>query len=121
MDRSYRLKMEEKINSNTLTIEYVINCIAKNEDKINKLAYKEKQYRNTNCNNYKIELDELIAYRQPFIDLLMKDCKMSLDDIKNAVANVKEKNIPNKDMCNRIREIIVSGSYGIEKSLPHLY
>lgn len=114
MDKSYRLKMEDKINSNTLTIEYVINCIAKNEDKINKLAYKEKQYRNTKYNNYKTELDEMIVYRQPFIDFLMKDCKMSLDDIKNAVDKVKEKNIPTKDMCNRIRDIIVSGSYWIE-------
>ena len=39
---------------------------------------------------------------------------MSLDDIKQAVANVKEKNIPTKAICDQIREIIVSGVYWIE-------
>ena len=29
MDRSYRLKMEDKLNTNTLTKEYILNCIAK--------------------------------------------------------------------------------------------
>lgn len=42
MDRSYRLKMEQKLNDNTLTVEYVMNCIAKYEAKINQLAYKLK-------------------------------------------------------------------------------
>ncbi len=116
MDRSYRVKMETKLNDNILTVEYVINCIAKYEDKINQLAYKEKQYRYVDCgsDNYKIRLEEQIAYRQPFIDFLMKDCHMSLDDIKQSVANVKEKNIPTKKVCDQIREIIVSGVYWIE-------
>ena len=43
MDRSYRLKMEQKLIDNILTDEYVINCIAKYENKINQLAYKEKK------------------------------------------------------------------------------
>lgn len=114
MDRSYRLKMEQRLNNNTLTVEYVINAIAKFENKINQLAYKEKQYRNAGCNNYKLELDEMITYRQPFIDFLMKDCHMSLDDIKKSVANVKEKNIPTKAICDKIREIILSSVYWIE-------
>ena len=114
MDKSYRLKMEERLSNNILTAEYVLNCIAKYENKINQLAYKEKQYRNVGCNNFKIELDELISYRKPFIDFLMKDCHMSLDDIKNSVANVKEKNIPTKNVCEQIRNIILSGGYWIE-------
>lgn len=116
MDKSYRLKMEQKLNDNTLTVEYVINCIAKYENKINQLAYKEKQWRNVDygCDNYKIRLEEQIAYRKPLIDFLMKDCHMSLDDIKQAVANVKEKNIPTKKVCDQIRDIILSGVYWIE-------
>lgn len=116
MDRSYRLKMEQKLNDNTLTVEYVINCVAKYEDKINQLAYKEKQYRYADygSDNYKIKLEEQIAYRKPFVDFLMKDCHMSLDDIKLAVANVKEKNIPTKDVCDKVRDIILSGVYWIE-------
>lgn len=116
MDRSYRLKMEQQLSDNTLTIEYVINCIAKFEDKINQLAYKEKQYRNVDCgcDNYRIRLEESITYRKPFVEFLMKDCHMSLDDIKNAVTNVKEKNIPTKKVCDQIRDIILSGSYWIE-------
>ena len=116
MDRSYRLKMEQKLNDNTLTVEYVINCIAKYEDKINQLAYKEKRYRNVDygCDNYRIRLEERISYRQPFIDFLMKDCHMSLNEIKEKVANVKEKNIPTKKVCDQIRDIILSGVYWIE-------
>lgn len=114
MDKSYRLKMEERLNVNILTSEYVINCIAKYEDKINQLAYKEKQYRNNSCNDFKLRLDELIAYRKPFVDFLMNDCDMSLDDIKESVANAKEKNIPTKKVCNQIRDIITSGTYWIE-------
>lgn len=114
MDRSYRLKMEEKLNNNTLTVEYVINCIAKFENKINQLAYKEKQYRNVGYNNFKVELDELITYRKPFVDFLMRDCHMSLDDIKKSVASVKEKNIPTKKVCDQIRDIIISSTYWIE-------
>lgn len=108
--------MEERLNENILTAEYVINCIAKYKDKINHLAYKEKQYRNVDygCDNYRIRLDENIAYRKPFIDFLIKDCHMSLDDIKNSVANVKEKNFPTKKVCEQIRDIILSGVYWIE-------
>lgn len=116
MDRSYRLKMEQKLNDNVLTIEYVINCIAKFENTLNQLAYKEKQYRYVDygSDNYKIRLDEKIEYRKPFVDFLMKECHMSLDDIKNSVAKVKEKNIPTKKVCDQIREIILSGVYWIE-------
>ena len=116
MDRSYRMKMEQKLNDNTLTIEYVINCVAKYENKINQLAYKEKQYRYVDCgsDNYKIRLEEQIAYRKPFVNFLMKDCHMSLEDIKNAAENVKEKNIPTKVVCDKVRDIILSGVYLIE-------
>lgn len=116
MDRTYRLKMEERLKDNILTVEYVLNCIAKFEDKINQLAYKEKQYRNVDygSDNYRIRLEESIAYRKPFIDFLMKDCHMSLEDIKNSVANVKGKNIPTKNVCEQIRNIILSGGYWIE-------
>ncbi len=114
MDRSYRLKMEEKLSKNILTVEYVLNCAAKHENKINQLAYKEKQYRNVGYNNFKSQLNELVTYRKPFIDILMKGYHMSLDDIKDSFCNVKEKNIPTKQVCDRIREIIVSGHYKLE-------
>ena len=58
--------------------------------------------------------DDLITYRQPFVDFLMKDCHMSLDDIKVSVSKVKEKNIPTKVICDKVRDIILSGVYWIE-------
>lgn len=114
MDRSYRLKMTDKLNSNILTKEYILNCIAKHEKKINCLAYKDKQYRTSNYNNYKLELDKMIEYRQPFIDVLMKGYNMSLDDIKTALQGVKDKNIPTVIVCDRIRNIITNGCYFLE-------
>lgn len=114
MDKSYRLKMEDKLNSNTLTKEYILNCIAKHEKKIDTLAYKEKQYRASNYNNHKLELNKLIEYRKPFIDILMREYRMSLDDIKIALSNVKDKNIPTNGVCDQIREIITNGCYFLE-------
>ena len=114
MDRSYRLKMEDKLNTNTLTKEYILNCIAKHEKKINELAYKEKQYRASNYNNHKLELDKLIENRQPFVDVLMKKYRMSLDDIKTALQSVKDKNIPTNAVCDQIRRIITNGCYFLE-------
>lgn len=114
MDRSYRLKLEDKLNTNTLTKEYILNCIAKHEKKINDLAYKEKQYRASNYNNHKLELDKLTEYRQPFVDVLMKEYRMSLDDIKTALQSVKDKNIPTNAVCDQIRGIIMNGCYFLE-------
>lgn len=119
MDRSYRLKLEEKLNNGVLTVDIISNCIAKNDNRINKLAYKVKQYKYwyesmDAIDENKLKLDELIAYRQPFIDVLMKYCHFSLDEVKNMVSNVKEKNIPTKSICDRVREMIVSGSYWLE-------
>lgn len=105
--------MEDKLNTNTLTKEYILNCIAKHENKINKLAYKEKQYR-ASYNNHKLELDKLTEYRQPFIDVLMKEYRMSLDDIKTALQSVKDKNIPTNAVCDQIRGIITNGCYFLE-------
>lgn len=114
MDRSYKLKMEDKLNTNTLTKEYILNCIAKYEKKINELAYKEKQYRSSYYNNHKLELDKMTEYRQPFIDVLMKEYRMSLEDIKIALQNVKDKNIPTNAVCDQIRGIITNGCYFLE-------
>ena len=98
MDRSYRLKMEELLSTNVLTREYLLNCVAKDEKKINDIAYKKKQYESSKVNVYKSKFDELIEYRKPFIDVLMSEYRMSLDDIKTELQNVKEKNIPTKGM-----------------------
>lgn len=114
MDRSYRLKMEEKLSKNILTVEYVMNCAAKYENKINRLAYKEKQYRNVGYNDFKGQLNELVTYRKPFIDILIKEYHMLLDDVKKSLCNVKEKNIPTKQVCDRIRDMIVAGHYELE-------
>ncbi len=116
MDRSYRLKMDANLEKNILTPEYIINCIAKDDKKINELAYKQRKYEYvpTKYIDFKSEKKKLVEYRQPFIDILMRECNMSLDDIKNAVKNTKVKNIPTKEVCNRIRDMIVSGYYRLE-------
>jgi len=111
--------MEDRLNDGILTVGIIASCIAKNESKINKLAYEIKRYSNYNNNTFveedrQLKLDELIAYRQPFIDVLMKRCHMSLDEVKNAVNNVKEKNIPTKAVCDRVRDMILSDKYWLD-------
>ena len=119
MDRSYRLKMEEKLNDGVLTVDIIVSCIAKNENRINKYAYAIKKYQhfydgNKLIDENKIKMDELIEYRQPFVDVLMRGCHMSLDEIKEKVANVKEKNIPTKAVCDFVRNMLISGNYWLE-------
>ena len=73
MDRSYRLKMDANLEKNILTPEYIINCIAKDDKKINELAYKQRKYEHvpTKYIDFKSEKEKLVEYRQPFIDVLM--------------------------------------------------
>lgn len=113
MDKSYRLKMIDKLSRGVLTEEYIINCIAKDDGKINQLAYKKKQYRN-DYNNFEEETEKLLVYRTPFVDVLVNECSMTVNDIKKSVVNVKEKNIPTKAVCDQIRNMLVSGDYWIE-------
>lgn len=79
MDRSYRLKMDANLEKNILTPEYIINCIAKDDKKINELAYKQRKYEHvpTKYIDFKSEKEKLVEYRQPFIDVLMRECKES--------------------------------------------
>lgn len=113
MDRSYRLKMEDKLSRGVLTKEYILNCIAKVDVKINQLAYKKKQYRDR-YNNFQDEMEKLIAYRRPFADVLVKEFSMTVSEIIISVKNVNEKNIPTKAVCDQIRNMLVSGDYWIE-------
>lgn len=118
MDRSYRLKMEERLNMNILTKEYILSCIVKPNKRIGKLLYKKKQYKSVLFQSYELEIDEeinnLIKYRKPFIDVLMKDYNMSLDDIKTELQGIKDKNIPTNAVCDNIRNIIINGCYFLE-------
>lgn len=90
MNKSYRLKMEQLLSEHKLTKELLINCIAKSDKKVSGLAYKEKQYRNVNYNNFKQELNELIQYRQPFFDVLKDGYHMTLAEIKSEVSVADE-------------------------------
>jgi len=111
--------MENKLNDGILTVDIIASCITKNELKINKLAYEIKRYSNYNNNTFveddrQLKLDEMIAYRQPFVDVLMKRCHMSLDEVRGAVNNIKEKNIPTMAVCDRVRSMILSDTYWLD-------
>ena len=82
--------MEQLLSGHKLTKELLINCIAKSDKKVADLAYKEKQYRNIEYNNFKQELDEWIRYRQPFFDVLKDGYHMTLAEIKSEIAVADE-------------------------------
>lgn len=111
MNRSYRLKMEQLLNEYKITKELLISCIAKSDKKVADLAYKEKQYRNVGCNNFKLELDKLIQYRQPFYDVLKDGYHMTLAEIKNEVAVADVNKIPTKKVIDQIRDMIETWDY----------
>lgn len=126
MNRSYRLKMEQLLSEHKLTKELLINCIAKSDKKVADLAYKEKQYRYVGYNNFKLELDELIKYRQPFFDVLNDGYHMTLEEIKKEIANADVNKIPTKKVIDQIRNMIETwdyilvqvGSFGTNSFVP---
>lgn len=111
MNKSYRLKMEQLLNEHKLTKELLINCIAKSDKKAANLAYKEKQYRNVDYNNFRQELDNLIQYRQPFFDVLKDGYNMTLAEIKSEIAVADANKMPTKKVIDRIRDIIETWDY----------
>lgn len=118
MDRSYRVKMEQNLESHILLQEYIINCIVKCNRSVDKLAYKEKKYRGSWFNEYLFEeapeklLEKGIEYRKPFIDVLRKH-GLSVEEIKRLLENAVEKNIPTQKVCDQIRNILLSGNYKV--------
>jgi len=120
MDKSYKTKMEERLNNHILTKEYVLNCTAKYNKKIVKYAYASKKYENAVQRTYgqenedKQKMKYWIEARKPFIEVLKRDFHMNIDQIKEELLQVKSKNIPAWTVCDQIRDMIVYGNYGIQ-------
>lgn len=111
MNKSYRLKIEQILNEHKITKELLISCIAKSDKKVADLAYKEKQYRNVGYNNFKLELDNLIQYRQLFFDVLKNGYHMTLAEIKIEIAIADVNKIPTKKVIDQIRGMIETWDY----------
>ena len=103
--------MEQLLNEHKLTRELLISCIAKSDKKVADLAYKEKQYRNVGYNNFKLELDNLIQYRQPFFDILKDGYHMTLAEIKSEIAVADVNKIPTKKVIDQIRGMLETWDY----------
>lgn len=58
-----------------------------------------------------MDYGELIAYRRPFIDVLIYEYNLSLAAIKEMVSDVPEQSIPTKAVCDRVREMIITNNY----------
>lgn len=103
--------MEQLLSEHKITKELLIKCIAKSDKRVADLAYKEKQYRYIGCNNFKLELDELIQYRQPFFDVLKDGYHMTLAEIKNEITITDVNKIPTKKVIDQIRGMIETWDY----------
>lgn len=103
--------MEQLLSEHKLSKELIINCIAKSDKKVADLAYKEKQYKNVSYNNFKLELDKLIQYRQPFFDVLREGYHMTLAEIKSEIAVADINKIPTKRVIDQIREMLETWDY----------
>lgn len=103
--------MEQLLSEHKITKELLINCIAKSDKKVADLAYKEKQYRHAGYNNFKLELDKLIQYRQPFFDVLEDGYHMTLAEIKSEIAVADVNKIPTKKVIDQVRDMIETWDY----------
>lgn len=103
--------MEQLLNEHKITKELLISCIAKSDKKVADLAYKEKQYRYAGCNNFKLELDNLIKYRQPFFDVLKDGYHMTLAEIKSEIVIADVNKMPTKKVIDQIRDMIETWDY----------
>lgn len=119
MNRSYRLKMEEWLNSNTLTEELLLICIAKLNPLIEDLAYKEKKYAHVDCiygsgNSEHIQKKLLYSgIRKPMMDVLLRDYHMSFDEVVARAKDIPEDKTPTMKVCQQVQGIINSGSYSL--------
>lgn len=125
MDRSYRIKLQNKLDNGALDKYTIVSCIAKIEPKISKYAYNAKRFKDCtiglsdSTGELKKEFNEnrmepirkLQNYRQPFIEVLTRKYRMSLDDIKISISEVRQKDIPTNNIIDSIRQLIVSGQY----------
>lgn len=103
--------MEQLLDERKITKELLVHCLAKSDKKVADLAYKERQYRNVGYNNFKLELDNLIKYRQPFFDVLKDGYHMSLAEIKSEIAIADVNKMPTKKVIDQIRGMIETWDY----------
>lgn len=123
MHRSYRLKIENCINTSTLTIELLLVCIAKLNPIIKDLSYKVKKDANvdkvygigncySNSNAEHIQKKEFYSdIRKPMMDVLLRDYHISFDEIVTRTNEIPEIKIPTMKVCQQVQEIINSGNY----------
>lgn len=109
--------MEGWINSNTLTMELLLICIAKLNPLITELAYKEKKYAHVDPiygsgNTEHIQKKEYYSdIRKPMMDILLRDYHLSFDEIISKSKDIPENKLPTIKVCQQVKEIIDSGKY----------
>lgn len=136
MHRSYRLRLEKMIEQHELDQELLIHCIAVINKRVNRayaslqkltayhdydLEWEEYQrinhlppyysVRDIDVSEAKKKLEELITYRKPFLELLMKEYKISLDHVKSLVAQADKNKNPTFEMVETIHEMIIHLRY----------
>ena len=136
MHMSYRLKLEKMIENHELNKEMLVHCIAVINKKINRTykKYRELKYKcesdkkweayrkehpvppyysvdDIQVENAKRKFDELVAYRKPILDVLMKGYAISLDTVKTLVMDADDNKLPTQKTVDTIRDMIVNSYY----------
>ena len=119
------------IETHELNQEILIHCITMINHKIDKAYMKLQKYtaysnynkewlndglnispyygiRDADISEVKKKLEELLIYRKPFLDLVMKSYKINLDSVKSLVSQADFNKLPTYKMIDEIRKIIVA-------------
>lgn len=126
MNRSHRLKIENWISTNTITVELLLICLAKLNPIIKSYAYKvkidanvSKTYGSNSCYSYgngeNISKKEFYTnIRKPMMDVLLRDYHLTFDEILARVNEIPDIKIPTMKICQQVQGIINGGNYILE-------
>jgi hypothetical protein len=117
MNKSYRIKLEEWLKTNTLTEELLLICIARLNPLIQELVYKEKKfahvdhvYGSGNAEHIK-KKNFYSDIRKPMMDILLRDYHLPFDTIVLKAKEIQENKLPTLKVCQQVKEIIDNGTY----------
>ena len=118
MQKANKEKILNMIESGIFDAELLIKCIAKINIKVARKYRQVKKYEdfsevgNEQIHAYNLqEFDDMVQYRKPILDTLMKTYRFSLEEVKALTKKANYDDLPTYKMIEAIRNRILSGDY----------
>ena len=119
MQLSDKKKFLNMIEEGIFDFDLLVKCIAKLNGKITRKCQNVQHAKalldwaghEAFYEESKEELSELISYRKPILDILMKSYHISLDELKTRTKEINYDDLPTYAMIASVRKRILSGVF----------